>query len=137
MNKESAVTILAKAEEAGWDAYKNAVPSPMAVVEHESPFDDNSPVRQSWHVSEGACGFAWINVPGNSWFIRELKKHGYASKNINNFDTRVLFKPAYRGGYQYWVGGGQSYERKIAFARAFSDVLTKYGIKNYTGGRLD
>jgi len=137
MKRPSAVNILKEAEAAGWDAYENHTPTPMNVVQHSNPLDDNSPVVQSWHVSEGACGFAWITVPGNTWFIRELKKFGKASADINCWDSDVVFKPAYRGGYQYWVGGGQSIERKEAFARAFSDVLSKYDIKNYTGSRLD
>lgn len=138
MKKVNAIKILIQAEKDGWIAYKVMNPRPMGVVQHAEPFNDSSPVVNEWTVNEGVCGFAWINVPGNSWFIRELKKTGFASADINCFDRKVVFKrDDYAGGYKYWVGGGQSYERKCAFASAFSNVLSSYGIKNYTGSRLD
>lgn len=136
--KKSAEKILKEAEKAGWEAYEKCVPQPMTVVEHKNPFNDRSPVKQSWHVPDGVCGFAWINVKGNSQFIRDLKKAGLASADINCFDSNVVFKKdSYYKGYTYWVRGSQSYERKMAFAHAFSDVLSKYGINSLAMGRLD
>ena len=137
MKRESAVKILSEAEKSGTESYEEHRPTPMIVQQHEDMLNDNSPVKQAWDVPEVVCGFAWINVPGNSWFIRELKKKGFARPNRRNFDSKIVFRPGYPSGYQYWVGGGQSYERKVAFARAFSEVLNKYGVKNYTGSRLD
>lgn len=130
--------ILEEAEAVGQNAYENAAPKPMVVTEREDPFNDDSKVKQSWFVSEGVCGFAWLNIPGNSWFIRALKKAGFASANINNFDRKVVFKKdSYYKGYSYWIGGGQSYERKVAFANAFADVLGSYNIVANVGSRLD
>ena len=45
---------------------------------------------------------------------------------------------SYYGGWTIWVGDfGQSYERKMAYAGAFAEVLQKHGIKAYANGRLD
>lgn len=112
--------------EAGMAAGLAALPTPMVVQQHASALDDSSPVVKSWRVPEGVCGFGWVTVrPGNSSFARWLVKTGRASK-------------AYRGGVQVWIGEhGQSYERKVAHARAMADLLKAWGVKAYSGGRLD
>jgi hypothetical protein len=99
----------------------------MVVSEHANPLNDASAVKQSWYVSEGACGFAWVNVsPGNSSFAKWLVKNKLASK-------------AYHGGVDIWISAhGQSIERKEAHAREMARVLKeKLGIKAYAGSRLD
>lgn len=116
-----------RAHSAGLRAGYDAIPQPMTVVSREDPLNDNSPVRQSWYVPEGVCGFAWVNVrPANSSFARYLKQCHGAHK-------------AYAvGGVELWVHNfGQSYERKLAYARAFADVLNEAGVKAYASGRLD
>jgi hypothetical protein len=81
---------------------------------------------QVYHVPDGVCGFAWINVrPGNSPFANWAKKQG-------------LMRPAYGGGVQFWVGDfDQSMQRKEAFARAAANVLSEAGIKAYADSRMD
>lgn len=117
------------AARAGTVAAGKCVPTPMVVVEHANQLDDSSPiVKQYEPIMDGVCGFAWINVsPGNSSFARWLTSNDLASK-------------AYRGGVDIWVSEfGQSYELKMAYARAFAESLGRsdVGAKVYAGGRLD
>ena len=116
-----------KAHAAGMAAGEAHSPVPMHVVQREHPFDDSSPIVKRYPpVMDGVCGFGWVNVsPGNSSFANWLRKQGYGHK-------------AYYGGWEYWVGEfGQSYERKMAYARAFAKVLSEAGIKAYASGRVD
>ena len=44
----------------------------------------------------------------------------------------------FRSGLSVWVSeGGQSMERKEAYARAYADVLRAAGIEAYAGSRMD
>jgi hypothetical protein len=116
-----------KAHAAGHAAAEAHSPRPMVVVEHENPFDDNSPIKKIYEpILAGVCGFAWINIrPGNSSFASWCRKQGRGHKS-------------YYGGWDVWVSGyGQSYEKKLAYAKAFAKVLNEAGIKAYPGGRLD
>lgn len=123
---EEAQKIYDEAHAAGMAAGTALVPDPMTVTERVNPWDDNSPVKNSYFVPEGVCGFAWVVIrPANSSFGRWLKQNGKASG-------------AYGGGLQVWVRQfGQSYEKKSAYATAFANVLKKYEIKAYSDGRLD
>lgn len=118
--------IFKEAYEAGMEAGNYHIPTPMNVVAHTNPADDNSPIEQIWNVPSGICGFAWIVVsPGNCAFANYLKK---------THDC----KPAYKGGVSYWVHQfGQSYEKKVEFADAFAKVLQKHKIRAYSMNRLD
>jgi len=113
---------------AGRAAGQGIRPTPMVVTEHANPFNDNSAVKNSWYVSEGACGFAWVTVrPGNSSFARWLVKNGHA-------------RAAYGGGVQIWISDyNQSVDRKYAHASAMAKVLReKTGIDTiYADSRLD
>jgi hypothetical protein len=114
-----------RAHEAGLAAGLAARPTPMIVVQHENPFDDTSPiVKQYEPIMDGVCGFAWVNVKGNTAFGRYLRTQGYT--------------PAYGGGYNIRCREfGQSYERKYAYAAAYAGVLKEAGIAAYPEGRLD
>ncbi len=116
-----------EARAAGLAAGNAHVPVPMTVNKHASPLDDRSPIVQRWHVPSGVCGFAWVNIkPATSSFAKWLKKEKLARSND------------YTGGIDYTVfDHGQSLEQKEAHARAFSQVLTKHGIKNYGQSRMD
>lgn len=122
--------LLAAAHAAGQAAHDDALPTPMVVEEHENPLDDSSPVVRQYAVHEGPVGFAWVIVrPGNSSFAHWLRKTGRGSS-------------AYRGGVQIWVRTPeQSYERKVAYARAMADVLKASplleGLSITTGSRVD
>ena len=113
-----------RAYAAGMDALNAAVPVPMRIVEADI-WGKPKAGAQVWVEPEGMCGFAWVRIKGNTAFGREMKKHG-------------LFSRAYPTGLQFWVGeGGQSVERKEAFARAFAKVLRDNGIDAYAESRLD
>lgn len=107
-----------KAYEAGVAAGQGHEPKPMGVVDTLS--------GQNWIVSEGVCGFAEIKVKGNTSFGRWAKKH-------------AGFKKGYPQGLYFWVSAfGQSYERKVAFAKAAVAVLNENGIDDaYYSSRLD
>lgn len=109
----------AEAEAAGAAAAVAVTPNAMIVAEASS--------GQTWHVSEGVCGFGWVVVnPGNSSFAHWAKKHKPTH-------------PEYGGGLcvRYVGEYGQSYERKRAFAAAFAEVLRNYGVQARARSRLD
>ena len=82
----------------------------------------------------GACGFAWVNI---------YKHNGTAIKG--NTKLGKLLKAAgvrqdYTRAFQVWGGewyNGQSIDIKEAGARAYADVLKRYGFEAYAGSRLD
>lgn len=120
-------TLFAKADKAGKLAASQRVPVPMVVQEHSNCLDDSSPVRQSWMVEGGVCGFAWIHIyPGNSPIANYAKKNWGAGS-------------AYHGGVNIWVSDyGQSMTRKEAYAQAFAKTLYEAGYdKVYAMSRMD
>lgn len=114
-----------RAHEAGLAAGLALRPVPMVVVQRENPFDDASAIVKEYApIMDGVCGFAWVNVKGNTAFGRYLRKLGYTT--------------AYGGGYNIRCHEfGQSYERKYAYAAAYAGVLKEAGIAAYPEGRLD
>jgi len=114
-----------EAHEAGLVAGKGAIPAPMIVQEHANQLDDNSAVKKEYYVSEGCCGFAWVNVRDRV-FGNWLKAVGKGSHD------------SYYGGVTIWVGEfGQSITRKEAYAGAFAGVLEAHGIEAGSNSRLD
>ena len=81
------------------------------------------------HGDRDACGFAWVTV-----YEKGSTKLGRALKAVG-------FKPAYGGGLQLWNPSGnwtQCITAKEEGARAYADVLKKFGIKEaYAGSRAD
>ena len=128
--------VLRKANQAGLAAAEAAVPTPMTVYEADGLSDRPKPGGKSWYVPEGVCGFGWVEgVKGNSAFGRWVKKNRFNQRSENGH-----WGKGYPSGYQFWVSyGGQSYERKVAFARAFAQVLRESGVAPdaYGTGRLD
>lgn len=113
--KQNFSEIFSAAHSAGMKALNDCIPVPMTVAGG----------NREWYVSEGACGFAWVEFAGNTAFGRWAKKTGNA-------------RPHYPSGLSVWVGeGGQSIARKEAYAQAFANVLRDFGIKAYAGSRLD
>lgn len=103
--------------QAGRDAARAARPLPMLVTTQDGDILDV--------VDDGACGFGWVNVPGNTSFGKWLKKNGMA-------------RPDYPSGLSIWISDyGQSYERKAAHAGAMASYLVANGIACRAGSRLD
>lgn len=81
--------------------------------------------KTNYFVADGPCGFAWINVPGNSQFGKFLKKE----KGCGN---------GHPTGISWWIGEyNQSMQKKETFACAAANVLRKYGIEARPGSRMD
>ena len=121
--------ILAYAHNAGMAAGSAKVATPMTLV--ESDLFDN-PIGKTYYVPEGPCGFAWVvtHEHGNGKFVKYLK-------SISD-GMSVGSKYYYGGYYVKWVGEfGQSIEKKEAYADAYAAILKDYGIKAYSGSRLD
>lgn len=124
--KTDFAALYAEADAAGKAAAEAAIPVPIVVGEETSPFSGQVDYsKPTYFVSEGLCGFAWVNFKGNTAWGRWAKKNGVAT-------------PAYGGGLQVWVRGyGQSVTRKEAYADAFAAVLRDNGVDAYAGSRLD
>ncbi len=116
-----------EAIQAGLKAGGAITPTPMVVQQHRNMLDDGSPVVKQWHVPEGVCGFAWVNIkPGNCAFANWLKAQGLGKTD------------SYAGGVTVWISEyNQSYTRKAAHAAAMAQVLAAHGIKAYSHARLD
>lgn len=91
----------------------------------------------------GACGFAWVNISGNEPLARFCRKElkAYDKAGVTNPLMRhALGDKGYPSGWQFWNPGnhgGQRIDIKEAGAKAFRDVLAKYGIRADVGSRLD
>ena len=106
-------TIYADAHALGVKAGNECNPTPMIVGTPTTPLGNDIDYEKDVHyVSDGPCGFAWINIkPARGKFVKFLK------------DNNIGRKDSYYGGYTIWVSGfGQSLDRKSAYARAFAGV---------------
>lgn len=116
-----------KAHEAGMAAGEACKPMPMFVAQRANPLDDTSPIVKAYApVMDGVCGMAYVTVrPGNSSFARWLKKYRKAWAGFH-------------GGTQMGVHHfGQSMERSVAYARAYSEVLRAAGLNAFPESRMD
>jgi len=115
-----------KAKEEGMKALQASRPTPMVVQRHKNMLNDNSRVVYEEVVDGGVCGFAWVEIrPARGKFVIWCRKNGIGSKG-------------YYGGWQINVReGGQSMERKEAYAGAFAKVLCEHGINACTNSRMD
>jgi hypothetical protein len=131
--------LLVEASQAGMAALEAATPTPMVVYEADGLTDKPKPGGQSWYESDGACGFAWVVIrPATTGFARWLKKNRFeVDRSIKEVEGGS-WGTSYYGGYQFWVwAGGQSVDRKSAFADAFAGVLKQAGYDAYPQSRLD
>lgn len=117
LNENNIDDVIQSAIRAGLAAHEAARPTPMMV----------SGMGQTYHVPDGACGFAWVNVhgiKGNTRIGKMLKARG--------------FEKSYTGGLQYWISTmTQSVARKEAYAEAMAGVLRSHGITAYADSRFD
>lgn len=86
------------------------------------------------------CGFAWVNISGNEPLARFCRK---ALRNRGETDIaarRFYGSKGYPTGWQFWEPGGfrgQAIGHHEAGAKAFRDVLARYGIRADVGSRLE
>jgi len=121
-------TLYSRAHTAGIAAATQARVQPMIVGQAKSAFSNEIDETKPTHfIEDGVCGFAEVIVkPGNSRFANWLKKQKIAEKRY------------YGSGVSIWISDfGQSYQRKIEYARAFAEVLRKENINASATGRLD
>jgi hypothetical protein len=118
VNENNIASLIAKAQTAGLVALENAITKPMVVHGGSRPY----------LVEGGVCGFAWVDIFG----VRSNSKLG---KTLATLGFR---KSDYHKSFQFWVfDGGQSMERKEAYAYAMADVLRAAGLRAYAGSRMD
>ena len=120
--------IYSEAHSAGLAAGHGCTPTPMVVGTPTTPLGNDIDYEKDVHyVSDGPCGFAWINIkPARGKFVKFLK------------DNNIGRKDSYYGGYTIWVSEfGQSMTRKENYARAFVKVLEENGLKAYAMSRMD
>lgn len=121
MNKIEMRSAFAAASKAGAAAAKVCEPEVMYVRDALNP---DAPV---WKCDDGMCGFGWVHIPDGRSAAARYAKANYGFRSS-----------AYEGGVMRRVHEyGQSYERKMAFARAYAKVLRENGIEARAGGRLD
>jgi len=125
LTPKECAAIYAEACEAGKVASLYTKP-PKFLVGTAVGLSDEIDFKQPTYIMEGLCGFAWVNIsPARGPFVTYLKKIGVGHKG-------------YYGGYEVSMrSGGQSIDKKEAEARAFVDVLAKYGIEASVQSRLD
>lgn len=128
MSKMQVKRLIKQAHTAGMKAGNAAAPTPMIVGTPTELFgNDIDPTKKTYYVSEGVCGFAWVNVkPANGKTAKELVAQDMARKD------------SYYGGVTVWVHQfNQSMVRKEAYARAFANVLETAGVRAYAQSRMD
>lgn len=117
-----------KAHRIGVEAVENAKIEPMIVGTPKDFFSSEfDPDKPQYFVEDGPCGFAEIVIkPGNGKFANWLKKNEIAERR------------SYGGGVSIWVSDfGQSYQKKMAYARAVAEVFREYNLNAFPRGRLD
>lgn len=130
MTATTPATIYALALQAADRAYDSARPTPMIVGTPTTPLgNDIDHSQKTYYVSDGPCGFAWVNIrPARGALVAWMKKQG-----IGRSDK-------YRGGYTVWMPTtrrSQSLERNAAAAYAFAGVLAEHGVTAYAESRID
>jgi hypothetical protein len=97
----------------------------------------------------GACGFAWLVIrPARGPFVSWCKKQNeaetarFSAEKGRPWPCHPKGDNHYNGGWCLWRPGskgynGQSIDMYEVAARAFSAVLTKHGIANTFGSRMD
>ena len=121
-------TVYSEAHALGIKAGNGCSPTPMVVGTPTTPLgNDIDYSKDTYYVSDGVCGFAWVNIkPARGKFVKYLK------------DNDIGRKDSYYGGYTIWVSGfGQSLARKESYARAFAKHLEQNGITAISMSRMD
>lgn len=104
--------IFNRAKQAGILAGDLKVPEPV-IVQMKLPGKE----KKRYNLREGLCGFAWVffkvNGESGGGFVNWLM----VGKEIDKYED----------GFRIWISEhGQSYERKMAHAKAMAQVLSFY-----------
>lgn len=138
MTSSEALALYKQAEAAGLAAGSAVTPTPMVVGTPSTPLGSDIDYSQrTYFVSEGACGFAWVNIKGTEPFARAIKK---AEQSPEGFKAGIRTSKGYPTGLTVkWVGEfNQSVDRKSKYAAAFAEVLRAAGVTSaYSQSRLD
>jgi hypothetical protein len=117
--------IVDEAHAAGMAALNACVPTPMIVGQAAGLFGNKIVPGTEEYVEGGVCGFAWIKFKGNTAFGRWAKKTGLARDDYPS------------GLYISAREGGQSMQRKEAYADAYAKHLKDNGIDAWMSSRMD
>ncbi len=100
-----------QADIAGIEAGNKIQPIAMVVNEHSNPLNDQSDIVKSYYVADGVCGFAWLELKGNTSFGKwALAAH--------------VARKGYPNGLAIWCHHfGQSMQRKTKWAHTVSQYL--------------
>ena len=127
MTAAQAAAIHTAAHTAGLASAEACIPTPMTVQHRANPFDDRSEVTKQWHVPEGMCGFGWVEVrPSRGGFATYARDNGIG--RYSEYEKCCMIRSALRT---------QSYERNMAYATGYANVLLAAGIDAYANGRVD
>lgn len=122
-----------KANEAGKIAAQNCQVKGMIVYEADLFSNKPLPDGNAWHVPEGVCGFAWLDIrPASPSGRKDCDLVKYLRTNhIGSYDD-------YAKSWHYAIQDyNQSMQRKEAHAEAMAKVLQDNGIRAYANSRLD
>jgi len=129
-NNRLNLDIYERAVQAARQAAAEAVPSPIVVGTPTTPFGNDIDMnKEVWFVSDGVCGFGWVNIkPARGAFVTFAK-----TRNLGHTNS-------YEGGYDINMGritNSQSLARNAAAAAAFAAVLNAAGVKSRAQSRID
>lgn len=118
-------TLFESADEAGTLA-ADSIELPVVTLQDSDVFGNLKPDGNKYSFS-GLCGFAVVHFPANTRFSKWAVLVGIARKD------------SYHGGLRMNVFQfNQSYDKKVAYASAFANVLLENGIKKvWVEDRLD
>ncbi len=114
------------ANAAGFEAANQMQTIPMVVNQHANPLDDNSAVARSYFVADGVCGFAWLELKGNTAFAKWAVEAKVARKG-------------YPRGIAIWCHDfNQSMQRKTKWAHTVCRYLrTHLQVESQVFSRMD
>lgn len=127
--KTTAKRLYKEADAAGKAAADACTPAVMIVGSPTHPLGSNIDPSKGpvYRVSSGVCGFASVQMPGNTSLARRWKDAGLATTDSYNGGVRV-----------HVFYGDQSFEKKTAYAAAFAGVLKDAGVaKVWVWSRMD
>lgn len=127
--------IVEKADAAGKEAVNKAKIIPMIVGEAKSMFSNEIDYsKPTEYVADGVCGFAWTYVYPEHKGNTKLGKQERKVLEALGFEQDCCNPKK----YTLWISDfDQSMQKKEAYARAFADILSSFGIRAGSQSRMD